>query len=466
MKKLKLVIFNGSPKGDSSITLRYILYLKKLHNQYEYKIFNVGQDIKRIEKDLDYFYEIMKKVEEADAIFWVYPVYYTLVPSQLKRFIELIWENRKQDSFENKYATSISTSAHFYDHTAHNYIHAISEDLSMYYIDGFSADMWDFLNVDIRENFLGFIEYFFHFITNQVLIEGSYQPITWDRKSYSPQFNEEIIKEIKNQYDSKITIISDVRKKDTNLQNMIQVFLNYLPNNVVIINLNELNIKGGCLGCMNCAFNGTCIYKDDFFESVGKNLLDSDVILIAGTIKDRYFSAKIKEFYDRGFVNGHRPLLKGKYLGYIVSGPFRQIPNMREILLALAQVSGGSFIDFLTDECEDDLILTSFIKKFAENIILRCKKKWKKPSNFLGYGGHLVFRDLVYRSKGILRADHIFYKKNNLYDYPQKNKKERLRNFAVALILRNKKARKKMNLRRQLVPMDKIIERSKKSVVN
>ncbi len=49
------------------------------------------------------------------------------------------------NAFTGKYAAVLTTSIHFYDHTAHNYMNAICDDLGMHYVDGFSAEMHDLL---------------------------------------------------------------------------------------------------------------------------------------------------------------------------------------------------------------------------------------------------------------------------------------------------------------------------------
>ncbi|MBA7589669.1 hypothetical protein ES708_31758 [subsurface metagenome] len=68
-----------------------------------------------------------------------------LVCSQYKRFIELIFEKEAESFFKDKYVISLSTSIHFYDHTAQNYIRAICDDLGMKFFGYFAADSWDLL---------------------------------------------------------------------------------------------------------------------------------------------------------------------------------------------------------------------------------------------------------------------------------------------------------------------------------
>ena len=47
---MKIVILNGSPKGDYSVTLHTCLYIKKHYPMHEYEVLNVGKDIKKNRK--------------------------------------------------------------------------------------------------------------------------------------------------------------------------------------------------------------------------------------------------------------------------------------------------------------------------------------------------------------------------------------------------------------------------------
>ena len=137
---MKIAVINGSPKGKYSITLQSVLYLEKCYPKHSFEILHAGQKIKSLEKD---FTPARQLLESADCVLFSYPVYTFLAPSQLHRFIALIKENGV--NLENKFATQISTSKHFYDVTAHKYIEENALDLKMGYIRGLSADMEDLL---------------------------------------------------------------------------------------------------------------------------------------------------------------------------------------------------------------------------------------------------------------------------------------------------------------------------------
>ena len=142
---MKIAVLNGSPKGKLSATLQYVNFIQKKFPHHELKIFHIASTIKKIEKDEKIFQEIMDDVRSSEGVLWAFPLYYLLVSSQYKRFIELLWEKKGGDAFKDKYAALLTTSIHFFDHTAHNYMRAICEDLDMKFVGLFSAEMFDLL---------------------------------------------------------------------------------------------------------------------------------------------------------------------------------------------------------------------------------------------------------------------------------------------------------------------------------
>ena len=125
---MHILVLNGSPKGDYSITLHTVLYLKELYPQDTFEILHVGQQIKSLEKD---FSETKTAIEQADVLLFSYPVYTFIAPYQLHRFIELMKEH--QVNVHGKIATQITTSKHFYDVTAHRYIQDNVQEMGMPY---------------------------------------------------------------------------------------------------------------------------------------------------------------------------------------------------------------------------------------------------------------------------------------------------------------------------------------------
>ena len=65
-------------------------------------------------------------------------------------------------------------------------------------------------------------------------------------------------------------------------------------------------------------------------------VLEVDSVIMAATVHRHWFRPIWKCYNDRQFYNGHRTSTMGKSVGYIISGPLRQEPNLREVLEALS----------------------------------------------------------------------------------------------------------------------------------
>jgi len=282
---MKIIVLVGSPKGNRSVTRHYILYLQKKFQNHEFVFFNVAERIRKLEKSEEAFQEIISEISSSDAIIWAFPLYFCLVHANYKRFIELIFEKKEAvNAFRGKYALAISTSIHFYDHTAHNYIHGICDDLEMRYFGRYSAGMNDIMKDEKRENFLNYASLFFDSVEKKVPTSKRYPKIVYQNFDYMPgesKTNEKI--DVKGK---KVLIVSDVEKgidSSLNLQKMITKFKDSFSDSDEIeeVNLRDLNIKGSCLGCLQCAYDNQCSYrgKDDFIEFYDSKVKKADILI-------------------------------------------------------------------------------------------------------------------------------------------------------------------------------------------
>ena len=86
---MRILVLNGSPKGEYSITLQTVRYLEKKFPEDTFEVLHVGQKIKQLEKD---FSPAAEQLAAAEVLLFSYPVYTFLAPSQLHRFVELMKE--------------------------------------------------------------------------------------------------------------------------------------------------------------------------------------------------------------------------------------------------------------------------------------------------------------------------------------------------------------------------------------
>ena len=457
---MKITVLNGSPKGDTSVTMQYVHYIQKKFPQHELKILNVSQRIRKLERDEQAFQGILDEIQSSDGILWASPVYFLLVPAQYKRFIELIAERGAESVFEHKYAAALTTSIHFYDHTAHNYLHAVCDDLDVKYVGSFSADMSDLMKEKGRQALLLFASEFFEAIKNQAPTSKGYRPVTWREFEYNPGVAEAKI----DAGDKKILIVTDAEARQTNLVRMIERFKASFVQEIPVVNLNDLNIKGGCLGCLHCGYDNQCVYKDqdDYVNFYNTQVKTADILVFAGTIKDRYLSSRWKMFFDRSFFNGHTPTLSGKQVGCIISGPLSQNHNLRQILEGWFELQPANLNEYLGDEYGDSAHIDRLLQDLARRLVRFASGDYIRPSTFLGVAAKKLFRDEIWgRLRVAFQADHRAYKRLSLYDFPQKNVRTRVINLVVPLLLRIPGFRKEFARRVKsgmIRPFQKVLE--------
>jgi multimeric flavodoxin WrbA len=417
---MKITILNGSPKGDLSVTLQYVNFIHKKNPELELSVHHISQKIKAIENKEKSFEKIINDVRDSDAVWWSVPIYVCLIPSQYKRFIELIRERGAENAFKEKYTAVITTSIHFYDSTGNNYMHSICDDLNMKYVDFFSPDMYDLLDETHRTQLLLFAENFIDAVKNEIPVPKSFRPLNQRDFVYSPGESDTPV----DTGNKKILILTDSGQPETNLGKMIQRFRDSFSDEIELVDLCKLNIIGGCLGCIECGFDNRCAYtgKDDFIEFYNNQVKPADIIVYAGNIKDRYLSSTWKQFFDRRFFNTHIPTQTGKQLAYLISGPLSQIPNLKEIISALAEMDQANLCGIVTDEFGESKDIDAFLQSLAAKLVRNAEKEFVKPITFLGVGGRKIFRDDIWgRLRFPFTADHDYYEKQGLYDFPNVN---------------------------------------------
>ena len=424
---MKILVINGSPKGDGSVTLQTMLYIQKKFPDHEYSYLNAGLRIKALEKD---FSEAERLLKWADLLVFIYPVYTFLVPSQLHRFIELIKE--KGLDLKGKYATQISTSKHFYDITAHEYIRENCEDMGLNYITGLSADMEDLLKK-----------------------KGQYEAKSFFNHVLWVAGNEAKKASVKGK---RIAVVADYGEEDIGLKDMIERFCSRINCDTDVINLREFDFAGGCLGCFNCASTGKCIYKDGFDTLLRDRIQTADATVYAFKIKDHSMGYRFKVYDDRQFCNGHRTVTMGKPVGYLIDGNLGKENNLKTLIEARAQV-GSNYLAGIAESTKDkDKQVDTLVKELSYVMA----KNYNQPANFYGVGGMKIFRDLIYKMQGLMKEDHRFYKENGFYDFPQKEKGTILGMYLVGAMMNSGIAKKHGNKMTEgmLMPYKNIVSKA------
>ena len=442
---MNILILNGSPKGKNSVTLQTANYIAALRKDHHFQVLHVGQSIKALEKN---FAPALEAIEKADILLFSYPVYTFIVPCQLQRFIELLKASGLDVS--GKYATQLSTSKHFYDMTAHRYIQDNCGDLGLNYVRGLSADMDDLTTKKGQKEALDFFDYLIWSVEN-----GSFEPVS--AVSTPAKRCPVDVPPCGEEKPGDIVIVTNCEEDNAQLSAMIARFRSVMPRKTRIVNIREYPLKGGCLGCFNCAVSGKCIYKDGFDDFLRNEIQTAESIVYAFSIKDHSMGARFKMYDDRNFCNGHRTVTIGMPIGYLISGNYSEEPNLQTIVEARAQVGSNFLAGVATDEENPN----AAIDLLAKRLCYALENKYVPPQNFYGVGGMKVFRDLIWLMQGMMRADHKFYKAHGQYDFPQKQWPKMLAMYAVGAMLSSPKLKSKMGSAMtdgMLMPYKKVLD--------
>ncbi len=450
---MKITVLNGSPKGELSVTMQSVAYLAKIYPQHEFNVLQIAQRIKLFEKDPAAFNQIIDQVRDSDAVLWGFSLYILIVHAHYKRFIELIFERGAQEAFAGKYAASLSTSIHFFDHTAHNYIHAICDDLGMRFVDSFSPDMYDLLKKEGQQQLAQFGKQFLQAIENQVPTQRQYPPLTYREFSYEPELPPSPI----STTEKKVVILHDENSSDSNLAKMVARCRSAFDGEVSVVNIHDIDIKSSCLGCVECGGNYQCAFtdKDGYIEFYTSTVMTADVLIYAGRMVDRYLSSRWKMFFDRIFFNTHTPVLIGKQVALVISGPLGQVPNLMEIFRGFIEFQGANLVGVVSDESGDSANLDHLLDQLMARAVTYAQAGYLRPQTCLGVGGMKIFRDDIYgRLRPIFAADHRAYKRIGLYKtFPQAEFGTTMANTFVAPIVNLPPIRKKFDkmIKKQMV---------------
>ncbi len=443
---MKILVINGSPKGQYSVTLQTVLYLQKHYPQHSFEVQHVGQRIKALEKD---FSPVAQAAQQAEVLLFAYPVYTFIAPCQLHRCVELL--KTFGVDLAGKYATQITTSKHFYDVTAHRYVQENCQDMGMKYIRGLSADMDDLLTEKGQKDARAFMDYLAWCVENDVH-EPAPAPMP------QPACVPATVPAAADKAVGDVVIVTDC--DNDRLSAMIDRFRAVLPRKSRVVNLREFPFKGGCLGCFNCAVTGKCVYKDGFDDYLRQTIQTGEATVYAFTIRDHSMGSLFKTYDDRQFCNGHRTVTMGMPVGYLISGNYSLEANVQTVVEGRAQVGGNFLCGVATDEVNPD----EQIDKLAKALCYALENKYAPPANFLGVGGMKIFRDLIWLMQGMMKADHKFYKAHGQYDFPQKKFGTMLKMYLVGALISSPKVKAKMgNMMNEgmLMPYKKLLEDKK-----
>ena len=446
---MNITVINASPKPEhASVTMRHVEFLKNNFKEHKFTEIPVALKIRMIEHNRDYFSDIINTVNSSDIVLWAFPVYFYSIPGQLKRFIEIVIEEEKTYAFSGKYSSVIATSAGIYDYPALDYIQATSEDFGMEYFPGCSFKSLyhkDLLRKEVRDTFSAFFRRLILNAEDNKQQIKKYPKIVNAPQEFQPS---DIPSPASEKNGKKLLVLTD-QKNGSNLEKMVYYAVANSGFEHETVNINDIDFRSGCIGCMQCQFNGRCVIKDDVNGLFGKKILTFDAVLFAISMQDRHISARWKTLIDRTLFIAKKNVYRDIHSGFIVSGPAMQGGFVHEFL----QIYAGSryFHDagIVTDESGDSIEISANLVSLMHQLETSVVEKIQRPYLFHQRAYHMAMRELIYIN-GLGSNTQKFYRKNGLFDYPNTTLKHiisrSMLNFFFTFPLTKKHFRKNINI--------------------
>lgn len=434
---MKIAVINGSPKGATGVTHQYARYLEVRLPGHQWCWHFPGERIGHIAGHTESLEAILADVASADLVLWAYPLYHHLVSSQLKRFIELVADRGLTGVFRGKHAALLSTSIHYFDHTARNYLQAICEDWGMQVTGAHCADMDDLTKPAGRAQLERFGAETLAAAAAGRRMPRLSRPL--DRAGLLNTYQPGAPVVPVSLEGRKLTIVWDdetgmegASPSAAVLASMVErLRQGFTAGPVQVLRLADMVMKGPCLGCCQCGLDNECAWdgKDGYRPAFQSSIEPADVVVFAGAMHDRFLSWRFRQFFDRSFFRTHQPFLAGKQVAWLVAGPITQESNARQVMEAYPDVMRGNLAGIVSNEAADASELDERIDGLAATLAGNLRRDYVAPQTSVGQMGRLVFRDDMWgRLRVVFQMDYRYYKQHGLFDYPQRHWGLRVRN--------------------------------------
>lgn len=458
---MNITVINGSPKpAQLSVTHRPIRLLQKRFPGHTWRTVSPGPLFTALQKEPQLPDGWREAVEQADLLIWATPVYYLTVPSQLQRFIKAIRaKERWRNALAGKVSAVLTTSIHYYDHLAIDWLESTLEDMDLRLLSPLSLEMNDIMEKKGRTKlFTRFM------LWSEETAAGSFLPRR-TRPLQPYHANKPALPEQQaDRTDARqITLLTDGSTEQTTLTTMIDNFCTASPDRITVYNLNELGIQGGCTGCLRCGWDNTCSYRDGLKEFIEEKCIPAEGLVFALRTEGRGFSSLFKAFRDRSFVFNHVPYFKHKPTLWLISGPLSQLPGLQEVIAATCEAGEMGYAGSISDEAEPHELGTH-LTGAAVRLHRMIETELAPQETFRTVGGRKLFRDFVYLNP-VFRRDRSYYRKQRMFDFPQKKRGLRLGGAVIRLLLHIPPFRRKVYSDMSsfmLQNMDRMIERLEK----
>ena len=430
---MKVLVLAGSPKGEKSVTMQYVRYLEKRYPEDLFAVRHIVPEAKALEADPRGFAALEEGMAQADLILWAFPVYFCCVHSRYKRFIELLFDRHAETCIKGRAAAVLTTSIHLHDDNAVTYMRGVIEDLGLHFVDSHTPAMRDLLKPKGQKALEQFYEN-----TRQAVATGDHLSPTCGPRTVPSQPFAPVDLGTALHHKGTILVLTDTLEGNTGA--LVGSFSSAFSQPPEVYTLADLGMLGPCMGCLHCGPSNRCTYegKDRYTDFFRNKIAQADTIVLAGTLKDRFISSDWRQFFDRSFfLTHHQNLLWGKRFAFILSGNYSRMPALQSFIATYTEQWQCHLGGIVTDESGDSMQISKELLALARTLTRQLSSGYRRPASYAGVGGLRLFRDEIYGDLRIVfKADHRIYRRQGVYDFPNRNIPKRILVFLADWITR------------------------------
>lgn len=265
---MKICVLSCSPKGDTSLTLQTVDFLKKYYPDDQFDVFKTTT--------VDCDDEVANAACESDLVMILSSIFHLNVHGQMMSMLDQLASKMKAklgDGIDSKFFTYVTTSNFLYDIGAHKYVTRWAEGEKLNLLRTLSLKDDSMLTETGREEVYRWLAY----IKDTIAIR---------RSGEVPQVTEK----------RRVALING-GLPEASVKRVADLY-KARGCEVEAFNLQDYKIIP-CTACFACYSNRTCCMKDDFVDLVDKIGTGTDLFVNLGNLKYGMLDQQFKIFTDR-----------------------------------------------------------------------------------------------------------------------------------------------------------------------
>lgn len=368
-----ITVLNHSPKGEDSITLQVINYLKKAYSEDHFEVFNCALG--------DVSDELLQSIRESELVIHTSSIFHLGVHAQMIGFLDQL---SQYPVMVNKPVSYVTTSLKLGDSKCEEYIARTMGYQGARVLQMLSLFDEEILSLEGQSKVCKWFEYLKASVVERC--ETPKYQITW--------------------------VYCDVDDRNKEIEETLREEVDKYFKSSKVITLEEYQVSP-CVACYNCYTNRQCVLSDDFLKCCDDIYNESDFIVFVGTLHFGELSEQFKKWLDRHVQWGRVPDNRRKVFGYVVVpdaySEARDTVLFENRMKALNEFGGNYTLGVFEPHQVGKLIAA--IKDFIRVVDCEAPINVTDRGNYL----HQSFVKLAYSLQNLAPQDYEYYNSKGEY---------------------------------------------------